>query len=57
MKTVGLEFVLCGFRQEPGRGGINPDIGITDFLGHIIGTVFRNYSNNNGQDAFAVQGD
>ena len=55
MKTVGLEFVLCGFRQEPGRGGINLDIGITNFVGCLTGTVVRNDVNINGWDASAIQ--
>ena len=29
MMVVGLDFVLRGVKQEPGRGGINMAIGIT----------------------------
>ena len=36
MMVVGLEFVLHGFKQEPGRGGINSSIGITIVFGRIM---------------------
>ena len=56
MMVVALEFVLCGVNQEPGRGGINPAICITNFLGRITVTVGRYDSNNNDWGAYAVRG-
>ena len=55
MMVVGLELVLCGVKQEPSRGGINPSIGIANSVGHLTGTVVMHDSNNNGQDASTVQ--
>ena len=52
--VVVLEFVLSGVNQEPGRGGIETVIGITNFVGHITGTVVRHDANNNGGDAYVV---
>ena len=51
-----MEFVLCGVNQEPGCGGINPDIGITSSVGSLTGIVLMHDANNNGQDISAVQG-
>ena len=55
MMMVGSYFVLCGVKQEPSRGGINPSIGIANSVGHLTGTVVMHDSNNNGQDASTVQ--
>ena len=55
MMEVGLEFVLHGVDQEPDHGGINPAIGITNFVGCITGTFFMHDANNNDRDASAVQ--
>ena len=54
--VVGLEFLLSRFKQDPGRGGINMDIGITNCLGRLTVTVGRHDANNNFWDASAVQG-
>ena len=50
-----LEFALHEVKQEPGSGGINPAIGITNFVGCITGTFFMHDANNNDRDASAVQ--
>ena len=47
---------MRGFMYNPGRGGINPAISITNFVGHISRTVGRHDANNNFWDASAVQG-
>ena len=52
---IVVEFVLCGVKQEPSRGGTNPSIGIANSVGHLTGTVVMHDSNNNGQDASTVQ--
>ena len=54
--VVRLEFLLRGVNQEPGRGGINPAIGITNFLGRFTGNVVSNDANNNGRGVSSVQG-
>ena len=54
MMVAGLEFILCGVNQDPGRGGINMAIGITNFVGSLTGTVVRHEANNNGWDAYAI---
>ena len=54
MMAVGLDFFLRGVNQDPGCGGINLVRGITNFLGHLDGTIVRHDANNNGQDASAV---
>ena len=46
MMLVGLEFVLHESKQELGRGGINLAIGITNFVGRLNITIFRNDANN-----------
>ena len=46
--VVGLEFVLRGIKHEPGHGGINPSIGITDSVRHYTVTIVRHDANNNG---------
>ena len=45
---------MRGFMYNPGRGGINPAISITNFVGHISRTVGRHDADNNGQDSSAV---
>ena len=53
--VVGLEFVLFGVNQDPGCGGINPAIGITNSVGRLPVTVIRNDANNNGRGASAIR--
>ena len=45
---------MRGFMYNPGRGGINPAISITNFVGHISRTVGRHDADNNGQDSSSV---
>ena len=52
---VGLEFFLRGFKQDPGSGGINTAIGITNFVGRLTGTIVRHDANNSGRDTSYVQ--
>ena len=54
--VVGLEFVLCGVNQDPGLGGINTAIGITNSVGRITRTVVGHDSSNNVWDASYFQG-
>ena len=56
MMVLVLEFFLHGVKHEPVRGGVNPAIGITNYVGCLTGTVLIHDSNNNGQDASAVRG-
>ena len=51
-----LEFVLRGSKQEISRSGINMAIGITNFVGRLNITVFRNYASTNFWCVFTVQG-
>ena len=53
--AVGLDFFLRGVNQDPGCGGINLSIGITNFVGRLTVTVVRHDANNNGRDASAVR--
>ena len=48
MMMVGSYFVLCGVKQEPGRGRINPAIGIKCFVGSLTKTVVMHDANING---------
>ena len=57
MMVIGLEFVLSGVKEDPGRGGINLAIGITNFIGLLTRTVVRYDANNNIRDMSVVQGD
>ena len=54
-----LEFyyALCGLNQDPSRGGINPAISTTNYVGHISVTVVRHDENNTSQYASDIQGD
>ena len=54
--VVGLEFILHWFNQEPGYGGINLVVGITNYVGRLTRTVVSHDANNNGRDASAVRG-
>ena len=56
MVVVGLEFVVLEVKQEPGCDGINMSIDIKKIVRHLTGTVVRNDTNNNGQNASAVRG-
>ena len=56
MMVVVLEFVIFWINQEPGCGGINPAIGITNYVGRLSGTFIRHDANNNGWDPSDVQG-
>ena len=53
---VVLELFLCGVKQEPGRGGRNRSICITNSVGCLTGTIVRHNANNNGRDASAFRG-
>ena len=53
---VVLDFFLLGFNQIPGRGGINPDLGVTKFVKHLTGNVVIYDDNNNEQYVSAIQG-
>lgn len=46
--VAAVEFVLSGFNQEPGCGGINMAIGVTNSVGRLAIT-FSRYFNDNGQ--------
>ena len=54
--AAGLKFFLCGVKKDPGRGGINPDIGITNSIECLTGTFSSHDANNIGRDASIVQG-
>ena len=54
--VVVVELVLCGVNREPGRGGINKAIDITNYVGLLVGTVVIHDANNNGQDMASVRG-
>ena len=56
MMLLGLEFVLCGFNQEPVHGGINPAIGITNSVGRLTRNVVRHDAIDNGRDASDLLG-
>ena len=51
-----VDFVLCGVKQVPGRGGINPAISVKNYVGHLVRTFARHDVNHNGRYAFSVQG-
>ena len=56
MMVIALDFFLCGVKKEPGCSGINPAIGISNFLGCLTGTVVGHDANNNVLGAPANQG-
>ena len=54
--VLGLDLVISGVKQEPGRGVISTSIGITNSVGHLTETVVRHDANNNDRDASTVRG-
>ena len=52
-----LEFVLCGFNQDFGHGGIKTAIGVTNSIRRLTITFVRHDTDNNGLDLSAIRGD
>ena len=53
--VVASKFFLSGVNQEPVSGVIKSAMGVKDSVGHLIITVFRNYGNNYGREAYELR--